>query len=382
MKVFNGLTPKSIQMSSRSPPERFAEPILLPMPCPVRPVRSPAGPVARRVGTGLGVIVMSSALACAPPADPGDAVWVVIPVDAPVEVVAESLEVNGIVRSAERFARLARFGRRHLGIKPGTYPLRPGTSQGQVLATLRRGTPPVSRVVIRERMTLREAADQLAAALGMAEEDVLAAARDSALRARVGARGETIEGYLYPVEYYMRRDATPLDVLRQMSDTFVARWAPAWDARLDTLDLTRDDVVTLASIIAGEMPLGAERFRVASVYHNRLARGMRLQADPTVVYALGERRRLTFDDYRIASDYNTYAIRALPPGPIGQPSTASLEAALYPEATDFLYLVARADGSHAFSRSYWEHLRTIRQLRGAPRVTRQGPPAKGRATRS
>jgi UPF0755 protein len=316
------------------------------------------------------VAVWGALAACAPPSETGDAVWVVIPAGAPVEVVAESLEANGIVTSAQRFARLARFGRRHLGIKPGTYPLRPGTSQGQVLATLLRGHPPVRRVVIRERMTLREVAREIEAALAMDAEEVLVAARDSTLRARLGARGETVEGYLYPTSYYVRIGATPAEVLRQMTDTFAARWLPAWDARLDTLGLARDDAVTLASIVAGEMPRSTERFRVASVYHNRLARGMRLQADPTVVYALGERRRLTFDDYRIHSDYNTYAIRALPPGPIGQPSVESLEAVLYPEATDFLYLVARADGWHEFSRTYREHLTTIRRLRGRPRRTR------------
>jgi UPF0755 protein len=305
--------------------------------------------------------------ACAAPSATGDAVWVVIPAGATVEVVAESLAVNGIVPSASRFARLARFGRRHLDIKPGTYPLRPGTSQGQVLATLLRGHPPVRRVVIRERMTLREVAREVSIALGMDTAEVLAAARDSVLRARVGARGETIEGYLYPTAYYVRTDATPTEVLSQMADTFATRWLPEWDARLDTLGLARDAAVTLASIVAGEMPQADERFRVASVYHNRLARGMRLQADPTVVYALGERRRLTYDDYRIDSDYNTYAIRALPPGPIGQPSAESLEAALYPEDTAYLYLVARADGAHEFSRTYREHLATIRRLRARPR---------------
>jgi UPF0755 protein len=112
------------------------------------------------------------------------------------------------------------------------------------------------------------------------------------------------------------------------------------------------------------MPLGDERFQVASMYHNRLARGMRLQADPTVVYALGERRRLTFADYRIRSAYNTYTIKGLPPGPIAQPSTESLEAALYPADTDFLYMVAGPGGSHEFSHTYREHLRTIREIRG------------------
>jgi UPF0755 protein len=304
---------------------------------------------------------------CVAAADSGDAVWVVIPPGAPIETVAESLAVHGIVTSARRFERVARFGRRHQRIKPGTYPLRPGSSHGEVLAALLRGTPPVRRVVIRERMTLREVARELAVALAVDTGQVLAAAADAGLRRRVGTPGGTIEGYLYPTTYHVPTQATPLEVLRQMADTFAARWRPGWTARLDTLGLTRDDAVTLASIIAGEMPRTLERFRVASVYHNRLARGMRLQADPTVVYALGERRRLTYDDYRIDSDYNTYAIRALPPGPIGQPSAESLEAALYPEDTDYLYLVARADGSHEFSRTYREHLATIRRIRGRAR---------------
>jgi UPF0755 protein len=127
--------------------------------------------------------------------------------------------------------------------------------------------------------------------------------------------------------------------------------------------------VTLASIIAGEMPLPEDILQVASVYHNRLARGMRLQADPTVVYALGERRRLNYRDYRVSSDYNTYTIHGLPPGPIGQPSAVSLEAALYPVNSDYLYFVGRWDGRHQFSRTYREHLRTIAQVRGRKRPT-------------
>lgn len=310
------------------------------------------------------VIAASAAsAACVGPRDLPNAIWVEIPAGASVEAVGESLAANGIVGSAERFVRLARVGGRYDDIKPGVYPLRPGTSQHRVLSALLRGRPPARKVVVRERMTLVELARELEATLGLAPAEVLAAAEDSALRAGVGAPGRTVEGYLYPTTYYVALDATAPEVLRQMADTFVARWRPGWTARLDTLGLSRDEAVTLASIIAGEMPLPEERFRVASMYHNRLARGMRLQADPTVVYALGERRRLTYADYRIASDYNTYGIRGLPPGPIGQSSVESLEAALYPEDTEFLYMVARADGSHAFSRSYREHLRTIREIR-------------------
>jgi UPF0755 protein len=122
--------------------------------------------------------------------------------------------------------------------------------------------------------------------------------------------------------------------------------------------------VTLASIIAGEVRYEPDRAYVSSVYHNRLERGMRLQADPTVVYALGRRRRLYERDYQTPSPYNTYLIDGLPPGPIGSPSRASIEAALYPARTRFLYFVARPDGQHVFSLTYAEHLRTIREIRG------------------
>jgi len=325
---------------------------------------APAPPGRRRFRVPPGAVVLAAALGGCAPRPLADAVWVEIPDGATLEAVAESLATHGVVKSAERFVRLARVGGLQHRIQTGVYPLRPGTAQHRVLSTLLKGRPPARKVTVRERMTLIELARELELTLGLDPADVLAAAGDSALRAQVGSTATTVEGYLYPTSYYVNLTAAAPQVLRQMADTFTTRWQPEWNARLDTLGLSRHEVVILASIIAGEMPLPEERFRVASMYHNRLARGMRLQADPTVVYALGERRRLTFQDYRITSDYNTYAIKGLPPGPIAQPSVESLEAALYPEDTDFLYMVAGADGSHAFSRTYREHLRTIREIRG------------------
>jgi UPF0755 protein len=121
--------------------------------------------------------------------------------------------------------------------------------------------------------------------------------------------------------------------------------------------------VTLASIIEGEGGDSSELALIASVYHNRLARGLRLQADPTVVYALGARNRLSTRQYAFDSPYNTYQVNGLPPGPVGQPSAASLLAALYPAETAFLYFVATREGRHVFSRTYREHLDAIRALR-------------------
>jgi UPF0755 protein len=295
--------------------------------------------------------------------EPPDAVWVTIPPGASLAAVADTLAAYDIVRSAGAFRRYARIGRKHLGIKPGTYPLRARTPMGKVLVLLRQGTPPVERIVIHARANLAETALTLEQWLGIPAESTLAAAADSALRARLGVTSATIEGYLFPTAYYVPVPATALDVLRQMADTFEARWRPRWGARLDALGLTRHELVTLASIIEGEVIYDDDRPNVSSVYHNRLRTGMRLQADPTVVYALGRRRRLYHGDYDIESEYNTYRINGLPPGPIAQPSLASLEAALYPPETDYLYFVAGRDSRHLFSRTYREHLNTIRRVR-------------------
>lgn len=308
--------------------------------------------------------------ACTVP-DGTPAVWVAVPSGDSITAVAESLEVHEIVESAESFERFARMGRRHLGIKAGVYPLRPGSAMGKVLAALRKGTPAVRLVQVKPGIWLSELAPVVEAALGIEPDSFMAAARDSALRADIGAGGETVEGYLYPISYYVPIGASALEVVRQMTDSFEAHWKTEWNARLDTLGVTRDEIVTLASIIEGEDPHDLDRELVASVYENRLATGLRLQADPTVVYAIGSRRRLYNKDYSTESKYNTYRVWGLPPSPISQPTEESLKAALYPAPSDFYYFVARADGRHVFSRSYREHLATIRKIRN--RTRRNGP---------
>jgi len=318
-------------------------------------------PIARgRLLAGL--VLLFAAYACEVP-DPEDAEWIRIPAGDSIHAVAESLAAHGIVASAEDFEDFARIGRRHLGIVPGVYPFRPGTPMGKVLVDLRKGRPDAVRVRVKEGVWLSELAPVLSRVLDIPLDSLIAAAHDSALRTRLGTPAETIEGYLPPATYYVPVTATAADVWRQMADTFEARWRPEWDARLDALGLTRNDIVTLASIIEGEGGDDGERALISSVYHNRMARGLRLQADPTVVYALGSRNRLYNKHYGFDSPYNTYQVDGLPPGPIGQPSRASIIAALYPAETDFLYFVATRDGHHEFSRTYQEHLAKIRTLR-------------------
>lgn len=303
------------------------------------------------------------ALACS--RIPESPVRVTIPRGATLVAVADTLEARGVIRSPEIFRFYSRLTGRQRFIRAGTYDFPTQTSARRALRILLRGRLAERRVVLPEGLMLTEVAELVRQQLGVPADSFLAAARDSALLAAFGIAAPSAEGYLYPSTYLAPVAATARDIVRQQLNEFRARWRPSWDGRLDSLGMTRHQAVVLASIIEGEVRYGPDRPYVSSVYHNRLRRGMRLQADPTVIYALGRRRRLYEKDYLFASPYNTYLIDGLPPGPIGQPSAESIEAALYPVKTDFLYLVARPDGKHIFSRTLREHLRAAAQVREA-----------------
>ncbi len=300
--------------------------------------------------------------ACSQPHE-SESVMFTVPRGATVAAVAETLSTRGIVSDPGFFRFYSAISGRARAIKAGTFELPSGAGTRVALAALVRGQPALRRFVIQEGLMLSEIATEAKRQLGIAYEDIIAAAGDSIWRIRLGVPAPTLEGYLYPSTYMVRFDATASEVVDQLVRTFQSAWRDNWTARLDTLGLSFHELVTLASIIEGEVKHEEDRRYVSSVYHNRLGRGMRLQADPTVIYALGRRRRLFERDYLLQSPYNTYQIDGLPPGPIGSPSTASIEAALYPRATDFVYFVAREDGRHVFSRTFAEHQRTINQIR-------------------
>jgi UPF0755 protein len=319
--------------------------------------------VKRRVA-----LILCAVLACRPAPRTGEPVRVTIPRGATLAAIADTLSARGVIASPRWFRFWATVTGRERAIQAGIYDLYQHRPATEVLSLLVAGTTAYQRLVVPEGLMLGEVAEEIHRQLGIPAESVLAAARDPALLAQVdaGTGARTLEGYLYPSTYFVPIAATARDVVAQMVAQFAARWRPEWDARLHTMGLTRRQAVTLASIIEGEVRDARDRPFVSSVYHNRLRAGWRLQADPTVIYALGRRRRLFEKDYEHRSPYNTYLIDGLPPGPIGQPSAASLEAALYPAATDFFFLVARPDGQHVFSRTLREHLAAVAQVRGAP----------------
>jgi UPF0755 protein len=147
---------------------------------------------------------------------------------------------------------------------------------------------------------------------------------------------------------------------------FERRWKPEWDAKASALKINRNDLVTMASIVEKEARVAEERPVIAAVYYNRLKKGMLLQADPTVQYALGHHvGRVLYRDLAVKSPYNTYVNKGLPPGPVAAPGVASLAAAANPANVPYLYFVASPDGHHEFRMTLQEHTSAIREVRKA-----------------
>jgi UPF0755 protein len=302
-------------------------------------------------------------------------VQITIPSGASLPSVADTLAAHGLLSSPGLFRWYARLSGQADAIKAGVYDVKTGQSFLQLVRLLTSGRAALRRLVVPEGLTLNEVANAVSQQLGVPAQDFLEAVEDPGRVAQVHAATPTLEGYLYPSTYFVRHGASAAEIVTQMVAQFEAHWRPAWNARLDSLRLTRHQLVTLASIVEGEIRYPPDRPYVASVYYNRLHRHMRLQADPTVIYALGRRRRLFEKDYLHRSPYNTYLIDGLPPGPIGEPSEESIQATLYPARTDFLFLVAQPDGKHVFSRTLSEHLAAVRAVRAEARALR--PPPRG-----
>lgn len=329
--------------------------------CPTRTVRA----TARRAAVGAALLV---AAACG--GEAGAPTRVVIPPGSSFRAAADSLERTGIVGSSRLFRMYAKLRRRDRALKPGTYELAAGADWDVTLDAVTEGRSLSATLTIPEGFDLRAIVPLVSTRLGVPADSVRAAVRDSAHRARLGVPAETLEGYLFPATYTFPVGTTARAVVDEMVRQFEARWRPEWTARLDTVGLTRHELVTLASIVEKEARVADERTVIAAVYCNRLRIGMPLQADPTVQYVLPSHvDRVLYTHLDTESPYNTYRNAGLPPGPIASPGSASLEAALRPANVPYLYFVARPDGRHEFTSSFAEH------TRARARVRRDGPPS-------
>lgn len=315
---------------------------------------------------GAVVVLSLGILGSGNPRSGSDPVEFTVPSGASFRAVADTLRGRGLIRSASAFTLFARLTGSDTEVRSGPYALRPGTSWGNILRHLTEGRVLTESLVIPEGFRLSQMAPRIAEITELQPDSVLAVLSEDTMAERWGVPGPNLEGYLFPDTYRLARGAPLTEVLEAMTRRYRAFWTPERSARRADLGLSEREAVTLASIIQAEARVTGEMPTISSVYHNRLGRGQLLQADPTVLYALGGyRERLLFAAMDSVADhpYNTYTHPGLPPGPIGSPGREALEAALHPADTDFLYFVARTDGTHVFSATLEEHNRAVAALR-------------------
>jgi UPF0755 protein len=226
----------------------------------------------------------------------------------------------------------------------------------------------VNTITIPEGYSIAQITPLLARTLKVLPDSVTAAVHDTSMLARLDIPVPTLEGYLFPDTYAFPVGTTARQAVREMVYDFERRWKPEWDSSAADLKINRNDLVTMASIVEREARLPEERPVIAAVYYNRLQKGMLLQADPTVQYAIGHHvGRVLYKDLTTESPYNTYTHKGLPPGPIASPGVASLAAAANPASVPYLYFVAGRDGHHEFRTTLQEHTSAIRQVRATPK---------------
>lgn len=282
--------------------------------------------------------------------------------------VTKRLEHDKLVRWAQGAYYLARW--QGLGVQAGEFELAQAMSARQILAVLDHGQPILHRLHFAEGLTMREVAQAVHATGLTTAEQFLAACQDQEYLRGHGVNATSAEGYLFPETYFFPRipRQNPYPILDAMFERFNATLR---DISLSVNGTNVHEIVILASLVEKETAIAAERPRVAGVYATRLQRGMLLQCDPTIIYGLGQAfdGNLTRAHLRDPGNpYNTYVHPGLPPGPICSPGKAALVAAARPEKHDYLYFVARPDGSHQFSRTLTEHNNAVikYQRRGRP----------------
>ena len=292
-----------------------------------------------------------------------------IPPGTPFTQVSHILHENHLIGPEWFFTLLGRLQRVDRKIIPGEYELHAGMRPTELLKKLVKGEVYQYAITIPEGFNVLQIANILDEKTLVSKQDILRLARDPVFIRSLNVQAPTLEGYLFPDTYHFSRYTPPESIIRTFVNRFHEVVTTDLKDRARIMGMNLQEVLTLASVVEKETGLAAERPLVSGVFHNRLRRGIPLQSDPTVIYALesfdGNIRKA---DLSVNSPYNTYKVRGLPPGPIANPGLAAIHAALYPTQTDFVYFVARNDGSHQFSVTLADHNKAVdkyqRQLNG------------------
>ena len=278
--------------------------------------------------------------------------------------IAANLEKMGAISSKSNFIFYSKLYGKTTRMKTGRYAIRPDDSIADIIDVIVRGYATPFNVAIPEGYTMAETASLLHSTIDMDIDGFRKLVSDPDLLDSLGIESDNLEGYLAPSTYNFFYEENPRNVVKKMADYFFSSLPDSFEMKANELGLTFHEAVTLASMIEEEAMIDSERSVIAAVYLNRLKKRWRLECDPTVIYALGGldrplyRKDLTYD-----SPYNTYKYFGLPPGHLTNPGVKSLEAAVNPAKSDFMFFVARGDGSHVFTRTLREHINAKNRIK-------------------
>ncbi|MGI6733138.1 MAG: endolytic transglycosylase MltG [Anaerovoracaceae bacterium] len=298
------------------------------------------------------------------PYDPGntETVLVTVPRGTSTSGIGEILESHGLISNSSVFRLKTKLAGYDGKYRAGEYYLSPGMSMDEIIEHLLAGRDSTTRFTIPEGYDLKRVADALESQGLIDREAFFREIREGEFDywflSGLEKGDNRLEGYLYPETYEIFVNATEHEIIDKMLSQFNKVFTEKHIQRLEELELDLREVMILASIIEREAVVSEDRPVIAGVFYRRLEIGMPLQSCATVQYILGEQKPvLSIADTQIQSPYNTYIIKGLPPTPICSPGIESINAALWPEETDYLYFLAKGDGSHVFSVTYEEHLR-------------------------
>ena len=284
---------------------------------------------------------------------------------------AGELESQGIITGKPLFLLWARLMGYSRSIKAGEYRLNSAMPPVLILETLSKGIVITHPVTIPEGFTIKQIGELLEEKGLVNNEEFLAITGDPDVAKSYGISGQSLEGYLYPDTYQFGRGLSPMSVVEVMVKHFWEVIGPLRE-KIEQSGMTMEEVITLASIVEKETGRAEERPIIASVFLNRLKKGMRLETDPTVIYGIKDfSGNLKKKHLTQRTPYNTYVIRGLPPGPIANPGKEAIEAVLFPAKTNYLYFVSKNDGTHHFSKTLTDHNKAVQKYQKKRRSRRR-----------
>ncbi len=326
------------------------------------------------VGLFVCLVAIGTMLLFWPQNDLDDRIKVNIPKGATLLQITDLLTEKSIVTNKNIFITATRLMGHSNKIPAGIFALKNAKNNYRIINQLVQGNPEMVKVTLLEGWTMSQTIEIISDSMNLSSEILSSLCFDEQFIDELGLEAKSLEGYLYPDTYlFLESENDPKEILKQIVKEFQQVFNDDLRERAEQIGLTVNEVLTMASIIEGEAIFDAERAIIAAVYHNRLKKRMRLQADPTIQYIIKDGpRRLRLSDLKIDSPYNTYLYRGLPPGPISNPGKNSIFAVLFPDDNNYLFFVARGDGYHTFTTTIEEHNQAKREFQKVRRLASQG----------